>query len=99
MGELSAHHSPHQKERRFCIDFRKLNEQTKKDAYLLPHMQEQMESMVGAKHFSCIDLKSGFWQVKRRVISTRHSLWEARECTGSYRCCLAYVMPWPHSSD
>ena len=33
---------------RFCIDFRKLNERTKKDAYPLPHMQEQMESMVGA---------------------------------------------------
>ena len=49
---------------RFCIDFCKLNEWTKKDAYPLPHMQEQMESMVGACHFSCIDLKSGFWQVK-----------------------------------
>ena len=49
---------------RFCIDFRKLNERTKKDAYLLPRMQEQMESMVGARHFSCINLKSGFWQVK-----------------------------------
>ena len=31
---------------------------------LFPKMQEQMESMVGAWHFSCIDLKSGFWQVK-----------------------------------
>ena len=48
----------------FCIDFRCLNTKTKKDAYPLPQMQETMESMVGAQHFSCMDLKSGFWQVK-----------------------------------
>ena len=32
----------------FCIDFCRLNAQTKKDAYPLPRMQETMESMVGA---------------------------------------------------
>ena len=49
---------------RFCIDFRRLNAWTKKDAYPLPHMQETMESMVGIRHFSCMDLKNGFWQVQ-----------------------------------
>ena len=49
---------------RFCIDFCRLNARTKKDAYPLPHMQETMESMVGTQHFSCMDLKSGFWQVR-----------------------------------
>ena len=48
----------------FCINFRRLNTRTKKDTYPLPCMQETMESMVGARHFSCIDLKSGFWQVQ-----------------------------------
>ena len=32
----------------FCIDFRRLNAWTKKDAYPLPCMQETMESMVSA---------------------------------------------------
>ena len=49
---------------RFCIDFCHLNARTKKDAYPLPRMQETMESMVDARHFSCMDLKSGFWQVQ-----------------------------------
>ena len=30
----------------------------------LPKMQEALESLVGASHFSCLDLKSGFWQIK-----------------------------------
>ena len=49
---------------RFCIDFCQLNSRTKKDAYPLPWMQETMESMVGTRFFSTMDLKSGFWQVK-----------------------------------
>ena len=48
----------------FCINFRCLNAKTKKDPYPLPRMQETMESMVGTRYFSCMDLKSGFWQVK-----------------------------------
>ena len=48
----------------FCIDFWQLNARTKKDSYPLPRMQETMESLVGARFFSMMDLKSGFWQVK-----------------------------------
>ena len=48
----------------FCINFRRLNARTKKDSYPLPCMQEAMESMVRARFFSTMDLKSGFWQVK-----------------------------------
>ena len=29
-----------------------------------PRMQETMDSMVGARHFSCMDLQSSFWQMK-----------------------------------
>ena len=48
----------------FCIDFWQLNARTKKDSYPLSRMQETMESLVGARFFSMMDLKSGFWQVK-----------------------------------
>ena len=48
----------------FCIDFCHLNVHTKKDSYPLPRIQEALESLIGAGHFSCFDLKSGFWQIK-----------------------------------
>ena len=58
---------------RFCIDFRRLNRRTKKDAFPLPRMQETMESMVGARLFSTMDLKSGFWQVKMAKESQQYT--------------------------
>ena len=49
---------------RFCIDFRHLNTCMKKDSYPIPKCSETMESLVGARNFSTMDLKNGFWQVK-----------------------------------
>ena len=48
----------------FCMDFRCLNTRMKKDSYPLPWIQEALESMVGSAHFSSMDFKSGFWQIK-----------------------------------
>ena len=47
----------------FCVDFRCLNAWTK-DLYPLPHIQEALESMAGSAHFSSMDFKLGFWQIK-----------------------------------
>ena len=49
---------------RFCINLRKLNNQTVKDTYLLPWIDETLDSLQGSKWFSSLDLKSGYWQVK-----------------------------------
>ena len=45
---------------RFCIDLRKLNEQTMKDAYLLPQIDETLDSLQGSQWFSSLNLKSGY---------------------------------------
>ena len=48
----------------FCIDLRHLNARTIKDAYSLPRIEETLDCLNGAKYFTSLDLKSGYWQVK-----------------------------------
>ena len=48
----------------FCMDLRKLNNWTIKDTYLLPHIDETLDSLQGSQWFSSLNLKSGYWLVK-----------------------------------
>ena len=57
----------------FCINFCCLNTHMKKDSYPLSRIQEALESLVGAGHFSCLDLKSGFWQIKMEGASKQYT--------------------------
>ena len=57
----------------FCIDFCCLNTHMKKDSYPLPRIQEALESLVGTGHFSCLDLKSRFWQIKINESSKQYT--------------------------
>ena len=69
----------------FCIDFRCLNTCTKKDSYLLPQIQEVLESLVGASHFSCLDLKSGFWQIRMDEASRQYTAFTVGNL-GFFKC-------------
>ena len=48
---------------RWCVDYRQLNDLTTKDAYLLPKIEECLDTLSGSKWFSTLDLMSGYYQV------------------------------------
>ena len=47
---------------RFCVDYRKLNNVTRKDAYPLPKIDETIDTLSSANYFCTPDLQSGYWQ-------------------------------------
>lgn len=69
---------------RLCIDYRKLNSCSTRDAFPLPRIEEALEALGQAKYFSTLDLTSGYWQVEvaehdrhKTAFSTPMGLFEA----------------------
>ena len=48
---------------RFCVDYRKLNQVTKKDVYPLPRCDDALEALSGAILYTHLDLVRGYWQL------------------------------------
>lgn len=49
---------------RLCVDYRLLNKKIIKDRYPLPLIEDQLDSLQGARLYSTLDLKNGFFHVK-----------------------------------
>ena len=67
---------------RLCVDYRRLNAVTRKDAYPLPRIDDSLDALSGSIYFSTLDLISGYWQVpldeeaqQRSAFVTRGGLW------------------------
>ncbi|WVZ52383.1 hypothetical protein U9M48_003449 [Paspalum notatum var. saurae] len=69
--------------KRLCVDYRPLNAVMVKNNYPLPHIDILFDQLAGARVFSKIDLRSGYYQIKIReedvpksAFSTRYGLYE-----------------------
>ncbi|KAL1272916.1 hypothetical protein QQF64_028778 [Cirrhinus molitorella] len=70
---------------RFCVDYRRLNEVTRKDSYPIPRVDESLDLVAGSSWFTSLDLRTGYWQVPlapdarpKTAFSTGRGLWQFR---------------------
>jgi hypothetical protein len=68
---------------RMCLDYRALNKLTVKDKWPIPRVYELFDRLHGATHFSNIELRSGYYQIRVRegdvpktCIRTRYGFFE-----------------------
>lgn len=94
-GVIEESHSPYASpvvlvrkkngELRMVVDYRRLNNLTKKDAYPLPRIEETFTLLSGSKWFTVLDLKSGYYQLEvepvdrpKTAFTTPFGTWQFR---------------------
>jgi hypothetical protein len=50
--------------KRLCVDFRRLNDVTIKNAYPIPFISSIFDQLRDAYYVSSLDLEKGYWQVE-----------------------------------
>ena len=87
---------------RFCVDYRRVNAVSKKDAYPVPDIQDALDHLRGARYFATFDLLSGYWQLglterakERSAFCTRRGLFQFTRMPFG---CLLYTSPSPRDS-
>ena len=74
---------------RFCVDYRRLNSLTIKDAYPLPRIDDSLRLLGNQQWFSTMDLASGYWQVAMSPEAKRKAAFVTNEGLFQFR-----VMPF-----
>ena len=74
---------------RFCVDYRRLNALTTKDAHPLPRIDDSLRLLGNQQWFSTVDLASVYWQVAMSPAAKRKAAFVTNEGLFQFR-----VMPF-----
>ncbi|PFX15936.1 Transposon Ty3-G Gag-Pol polyprotein [Stylophora pistillata] len=71
---------------RYCVDFRRLNSCTVKEHYLIPKVEDMIDSLAGAKFFSTLDFISAYHEFEihpddreKTPFSTKKGHWQLKQ--------------------
>nr|GEU32922.1 reverse transcriptase domain-containing protein [Tanacetum cinerariifolium] len=70
---------------RVCIDYRKLNEATLKDHFLLPFMDQMLERLAGNEYYCFLDGFSGYFQISIDPLDQEKTMFTCPYGTFAYR--------------
>ena len=51
----------------FCVDYRKVNDVSRFDAYPMPRVDELLDRLGTALFFSTLDFTKGYWQIPEKM--------------------------------
>lgn len=89
VSEITLVRKKNTTEKRFCIDFRKVNEHTVPDQYPIPMIRDLVRQVRDSRYFIALDLRSGYWQVPMAKRAQSLTAFRARDGLYEFR-----VMPF-----